>query len=214
MASDVERNAVFEHENQISSILDNLNEQRIASRFCDVILRVCGEQIFAHSNVLAAASPYFGSFLGQGQDLPRAFSQKTPQIIEIHIDGSEGDSGYGDAVRKVVDFMYTSKIELAYGILTQVMEIAKIMQMDMIIEYCDRFQKGEDGNMDKLVTKNKNLVDITTQTISSKTNDKLSTPNRTVNESTTGNKVIHTPKRKRGRPRKQVENETPEIHEH
>lgn len=205
MASDVERNAVFEHENLISSILDHLNEQRIASRFCDVILRVCGEQIFAHSNVLAAASPYFGSFLGQGQDLPRAFSQKTPQIIEIHIDGSEGDSGYGDAVRKVVDFMYTSKIELAYGILTQVMEIAKIMQMDMIIEYCDRFQKGEDGNMDKLATKNKN-ADITTQTSSSKANDTAKS-SKSGNESTTGNKMIHTPKRKRGRPRKQVENE-------
>jgi hypothetical protein len=35
-------------------------------RFCDVILRVGKDEVYAHSNVLAAASPYFGTFLGHG----------------------------------------------------------------------------------------------------------------------------------------------------
>ncbi|XP_041375861.1 zinc finger protein 235-like [Gigantopelta aegis] len=142
------------------NILLALNEQRNSSRFCDVVLRVSGEQIYAHSNVLAAASPYFGSFLGQGEDIPRAFSQKNPQIIEILIDGSGDEHTYGEAVGRVVDFMYTSTIELTAQILTQVLEIAKIMQMKKIINFCERFDDGEMGNYNVPVTKN----DIATMT--------------------------------------------------
>lgn len=128
----------------INNVMKALQEQRKVCRFCDVVLKVCGEEIFAHSNVLAAASPYFASFLGTLQDLPRAFSQKLPQIIEIHIEGSnESKIGYGLAVRKLVDFMYTSCIEISPSVLTQVIEIAKIMQLNTILEYCERYRNGQ-----------------------------------------------------------------------
>ncbi|XP_014767586.1 zinc finger protein 184 [Octopus bimaculoides] len=143
MASKEEPMVQFVDEKLISNVMKNLYDQRKISRFCDIVFKVCGEEIFAHSNVLAAASPYFASFLGMGQDLPRAFSQKAPQIIEIHIDGaSDSNSGYGMAVRKVVDFMYTSVIELSLNVLSQVVEIAKIMQMDRVLEYCERFRQS------------------------------------------------------------------------
>ncbi|GAB1603300.1 zinc finger protein 502-like [Argonauta hians] len=144
MASKEEPVVEFIDKNMKNSIMTKLQEQRKVSRFCDIIFKVCDEEIFAHSNVLAAASPYFASFLGTGQDLPRVFSQNTPQIIEIHIDGASScnNSGYGVAVRKVVDFMYTSIIELSLGVLAQVVEIAKILQMDGVLEYCDRFQQS------------------------------------------------------------------------
>lgn len=148
MASCEERSANFHDSQSVSSILNILHEQRNTCRFCDVILRVCDEEIYAHSNVLAATSPYFGLILGQGQDLPRAFSQMAPQIIDIRIDGSQGDCGYGEAVGKVVDYMYTRSIKLSSAILIPVMEIAKIMQMDQILRCCARFQNGEgDSNL-------------------------------------------------------------------
>lgn len=133
----------FVDEKHISNVMKNLYDQRKKSRFCDIVFKVCGEEIFAHSNVLAAASPYFASFLGMGQGLPRAFFQKAPQIIEIHIDGaSKSNTAYGMAVRKVIDFMYTSVIELSFTVLSHVVEIAKIMQMDRVLEFCERFQQN------------------------------------------------------------------------
>lgn len=116
---------------QILTVLEALNHQRLSSKLCDVILKISDEQIYAHSNILAAASPYFDSLFGS-HDLPRAFSQKLPQIIEIHIDGP-ADPTYKKAVQKVVDFMYTSRIELDPGIVIQVLEIARIMEMTNII---------------------------------------------------------------------------------
>ncbi|XP_033755409.1 GDNF-inducible zinc finger protein 1-like [Pecten maximus] len=197
MASGEERKASFGDENQLQAILVELNSQRNISRFCDVILKVCGDQIFAHSNVLAAASPYFASFLGLGQDSPRAFSQKNPQIIEIHIDGSDGDSGYGDAVHRVVDFMYTSNIHLNYNVLTPVLEIAKIMQMNKILEFCDLFQRGEDGVKPK---ETKIISDANTQTSVTYSHRIQSDPPNKYD------KIEQPPKsevkRKRGRPRK------------
>lgn len=199
MASGEERKASFGEENQLLAIFTALNAQRSVSRFCDVILKVCDDQIFAHSNVLAATSPYFASFLGLGQDLPRAFSQKTPQIIEIHIDGSEGDSDYGDAVRKVVDYMYTSTINLNYNVLIPVLEIAKIMQMDKILEFCDLFQRGEDG-----VKSKGNSGSSLSKTRDANTQTKVTHGHRT-NQDSYKIEELETPvkvKRKRGRPRK------------
>lgn len=121
----------FQDSKQVFSVLEALNKQRLSSKLCDVILKIADDQIFAHSNILASASPYFDS-LFSGQDLPRAFSQKTPQIIEIHIDGPT-DPAYKIAVHKVVDYMYTSHILLDDDVLTQVLEISRIMQMDNII---------------------------------------------------------------------------------
>ena len=144
MASEEKPTVKFTDGQLINNVIKALQEQRKACRFCDVVLKVCGEEIFAHSNVLAAASPYFASFLGTLQDFPRAFSQKLPQIIEIHIEGSnESKIGYGVAVRKLVDFMYTSYIEISPSVLTEVVEIAKIMQMDAVLAYCEKLRNGQ-----------------------------------------------------------------------
>lgn len=146
MASFIARTGDFFDPDQTRRTLLALNDQRNLSQFCDVVLRVLNTQIYAHSNVLAAASPYFESFLGVGADCPRMFSQKHPQIIEIHIDTKDEDSGYGEAVSKVVEFMYTSRITLTPTLVFQVVEIGKIMQMDKLLEFCEQFQNGEDSN--------------------------------------------------------------------
>ncbi|KAK0045855.1 zinc finger protein 652 [Biomphalaria pfeifferi] len=149
MATYIPRSGTFYDPDSIKGTLSALNHQRSISQFCDVVLRVSGTQIFAHSNVLAAASPYFGSFLGTGTDCPRMFSQKHPQVIEIHIDTKEGDLGYGEAVCRVVDFMYTSKIVLTTDLVCQIIQISKIMQMDKLLQFCEYFQNGENDNIPK-----------------------------------------------------------------
>merc|ERR1712062_487790 len=93
---------------QKNRILEELYKQKCDAKFCDVIMKVCDTEIFAHSNVLAAASPYFHSFLSQ--DLPRVFSQRSPQVIEIQIDGTEPSALFEEAVTSVVDFIYTGKM--------------------------------------------------------------------------------------------------------
>ncbi|XP_052062708.1 zinc finger protein ZFP2-like [Mytilus californianus] len=148
MASAVAKAQTFSCENQYKSVIELLNDQRKARRFCDVILRVGKEQFYAHSNVLAATSPYFGAFLGQGQDHPRAFSQKTPQVIEIHIDGDCDNHGFTTAVSLVLDYMYSSNITLDSNYLVQVVEIAKIMQMEKVLEFCNKFESGKQLDVD------------------------------------------------------------------
>ena len=68
----------FTDKQQNDAILAELYNQKMNSMFCDVIMKVCGQEIHAHSAVLAAASPYFSTFLSQ--DLPRQFSQRSPQV--------------------------------------------------------------------------------------------------------------------------------------
>ncbi|XP_045192298.2 zinc finger and BTB domain-containing protein 24-like [Mercenaria mercenaria] len=203
----------------VSSILEALNDQRLSSKLCDVILKISDEQIYAHSNVLASASPYFDS-LFSGQDLPRAFSQKTPQIIEIHIDGPS-DPGYILAVQKVVDFMYTSHIQLDDGVLIQVLEIARIMQMASIIDFCDLYQQGCFSCVIGEPQKLKQTCDTFTQTSDGtvKTGKELiiyrenGTDEKWIFKKDLNSKVIVLNerdglKRKRGRPRKKPVDDT------
>lgn len=144
MATDVLLTKRFTATDYSSSLLQQLFHQKNERIFCDVILRVGDKQIHAHSNVLSAASSYFGAFLGRGPDSPRAFCQKTPQIIEIMIEGSGEKSGYIEAVSLIVDFMYSGEIKLAPNVISQVNEMAKIMKMGKILDFCKSFALKED----------------------------------------------------------------------
>ena len=130
MASDSRQTREFVDQKLISSMISALNNQRLCSKLCDVVVRISGHELYAHSNVLAASSPYFDN-LFSGPETPRSFSQKSPQIIEIHIDGGK-DTGYGEAVQRVVEFMYTARIRIDVVLLPQITEIAKIMQMENV----------------------------------------------------------------------------------
>ena len=69
----------FTDRQQNDAILAELHAQKQNVVFCDVVMKVLAKEIYAHSAVLAAASPYFNSFLSQ--DLPRQFSQRSPQVV-------------------------------------------------------------------------------------------------------------------------------------
>lgn len=147
-ASKVKKSRFFEN-SFVSKLMNRLDEQRKCSRFCDVVLKVCDTSIRVHSNILAAASPYFHAFLGQGEDDPRAFSQNTPQIIEIHIDNTGDKDSYGEAVCLIVDYFYSGKITVTSNIINHIAEISKIMCLYKLTAFCEWFQK-EGGNEDDI----------------------------------------------------------------
>ena len=66
---------------QTDALLRALYRQRgdDGGQYCDVTMQTCGHSIYAHSSVLAAASPYFARFFSA--DLPRIYSQRSPQVF-------------------------------------------------------------------------------------------------------------------------------------
>ena len=137
MASVLQRESSFCNKDLCDTIINILYIQKQEAIFCDVVMKVCDYEIFAHSNILAAASPYFSNFLGQ--DLPRQFSQRAPQVIEIQIDGNEPNHLYAEAVGAMIDYIYTGKMSVTQVNVFQISEIARIMQMDSVIQFCDHF---------------------------------------------------------------------------
>lgn len=137
MASLLDRESSFCQKDLRDQILRALYSQKQNSTFCDVIMKVGGSDIYVHSIVLAAASPYFCAFLTQ--DLPRHFSQRSPQIIEIQIDGSDKSTMYKDAVETVIDFLYSGTLHVTTQTVSQISELARIMQLDVVVKYCEDF---------------------------------------------------------------------------
>ena len=109
-------------------VIDALRIQRhSASTFCDVTLNVRGRTIGAHAAVLAAVSPYFAEFFGS--DLPRAYSQRCPQVIDIVVDGGDAANTavLADAVEAVVEFIYSGYLRVNQLTLARVAEIGEFL---------------------------------------------------------------------------------------
>ena len=125
----------FNDEDLSKRVLRSFYRFKETSSFCDVILKICGYEVPAHSCVLAAGSQYFNSFLSQ--PTPRQYSPVFPQVIEIQIDGSDPNARYKEAVYSVIDFIYTGKLIVhEHNILHQIREISKIMQLTDLVIFC------------------------------------------------------------------------------
>ncbi|XP_052272711.1 zinc finger and BTB domain-containing protein 14-like [Dreissena polymorpha] len=148
----------FFHDNKHNSLIFSLlNKQRSVQKLCDVIIQIFDFQFHAHACVLASASPYFNKLFCDA-DIPREYCEKSPQLIEIHIDTEvSGYHAYSTAIEKIIDFMYTSSISLEDNIVTEIAEVAKIMQLTSIIGFCNLYQQGF------IVTQSESL-DVSTQT--------------------------------------------------
>lgn len=82
------------------SVLSSLSDMRNARELCDVVLNVETRQIFAHRSVLAANSPYFKAM----------FTSGLTECRRGHVQLKEVDE---TAVEALVDFMYTSHLDLS-----------------------------------------------------------------------------------------------------
>ncbi|XP_013417644.1 myoneurin [Lingula anatina] len=124
----------FVEQKQTISILNALNTQRASGLFCDVILKVCGHEFPAHSNVLAAGSTYLTSLLSE--NVPRIYSQGSPQTIEVHVDSAETDKSYILVVEAILNFLYTGRLQIPVILQNKLSEIAGILQVSPLIKFC------------------------------------------------------------------------------
>ena len=110
------------------SVLSSLSDMRNARELCDVVLRVETRQIFAHRSVLAANSPYFRAM----------FTSGLTECRKEHVQLKEVD---GTAVEALVDFMYTSHLNLSRDSVYALLVAADCFQLLAAKAICVEFLK-------------------------------------------------------------------------
>ncbi|XP_033097401.1 kelch-like protein diablo [Anneissia japonica] len=102
-------------------LLLTISTLRTHEDLCDVTLIVCGKNIHAHRLILAASSPYFNAM----------FTSRLRECREKVIELKDLDS---DAVDAIVNFMYTTKIELNESNVQNILIGASLFQMENLLE--------------------------------------------------------------------------------
>ncbi|KAJ3601879.1 hypothetical protein NHX12_029641 [Muraenolepis orangiensis] len=110
-----------------SHLLQQLQEQRIQGLLCDCMLVVKGVCFKAHKNVLAAFSSYFRSLF---QNSP---SQKS-DVFHLVIQDVSG-------IGQVLDYMYTSHLEVNQDNVQALLDIAQCLQVPNVQSMCNSFLK-------------------------------------------------------------------------
>lgn len=103
-------------------VLEELNQQRKQGILCDCTFVVDGVDFKAHKAILAACSLYFQTLFVEQKDV-------------VHLDISNA-AGLG----LVLDFMYTSKLNLSIDNIADVMSVANFLKMPEIINACSAYQ--------------------------------------------------------------------------
>ncbi|NWS89425.1 ZBT49 protein, partial [Toxostoma redivivum] len=109
-------------------LLQQLHEQRIQGLLCDCMLVVKGVCFKAHKNVLAAFSQYFRTL----------FQNSSGQKNDVfHLD-IKNVGGIG----QILDFMYTSHLELSQDNVQAMLDIAQCLQVQNVLNICHTFLKS------------------------------------------------------------------------
>ena len=108
------------------SVLSKLNEQRLDGSFCDVILQVEDTKLHVHRCVLAGCSDYFFKLF------TIEMKEKYEGIVELKEVSLE-------AVKTLLDFLYTETIVLSQDSVFDILHAASLMQigsaLDVIASY-------------------------------------------------------------------------------
>ncbi|XP_063257682.1 zinc finger and BTB domain-containing protein 49 [Prinia subflava] len=109
-------------------LLQQLHEQRIQGLLCDCMLVVKGVCFKAHKNVLAAFSQYFRTL----------FQNSSGQKNDVfHLD-IKNVGGIG----QILDFMYTSHLDLSQDNVQAMLDIAQCLQVQNVLNICHSFLKS------------------------------------------------------------------------
>ncbi|XP_067864338.1 zinc finger and BTB domain-containing protein 11-like isoform X2 [Heptranchias perlo] len=109
-------------------VLDQLNEQRIVNKFCDIALLIEGEEYRAHKSVLAANSKYF-------QDLFTEKGATSSQEAVVELAGFTKPS-----FLPLLDFCYTSCLTIEMLHLDDIVSVAEHLKMEEVISLCKQIQ--------------------------------------------------------------------------
>ncbi|XP_034291853.1 zinc finger and BTB domain-containing protein 49 [Pantherophis guttatus] len=113
--------------NHSCHLLQQLHNQRIQGLLCDCMLVVKGVSFKAHKNVLAAFSQYFRTLF---QNSP---SQKN-DVFHLDIKNVGG-------IGQILDYMYTSHLDLNQDNIQNLLDIAQCLQVQNILNLCQSFLK-------------------------------------------------------------------------
>ncbi|XP_063166851.1 zinc finger and BTB domain-containing protein 49 [Candoia aspera] len=113
--------------NHSCHLLQQLHDQRIQGLLCDCMLVVKGVSFKAHKNVLAAFSQYFRTLF---QNSP---SQKN-DVFHLDIKNVGG-------IGQILDYMYTSHLDLTRDNVQALLDIAQCLQVQNILNMCHSFLK-------------------------------------------------------------------------
>ncbi|CAI5783100.1 finger and BTB domain-containing 17 isoform X1 [Podarcis lilfordi] len=100
-------------------VLEQLNQQRQLGLLCDCTFVVDGIDFKAHKAVLAACSEYFRMLFVDQKD-----------VVHLDISNAAG-------LEQVLEFMYTSKLNLSLENVEDVLAVAGFLQMQEIISACN-----------------------------------------------------------------------------
>ena len=109
-----------------SSSFENMNRLRRQETLCDVILVIGNTRIPAHKVVLAAASSYFEAMFTVDM------LESRESVIELHdVDAF--------SVQSIVDFMYTSKIDISEDNVQALLPTSTIIHVEPVRSECCKF---------------------------------------------------------------------------
>ncbi|KAJ0029484.1 hypothetical protein NQD34_004481 [Periophthalmus magnuspinnatus] len=125
-----ESSKIFHWSHQSVAVLQGLNEQRLKSQFCDVVLLADDQSIPTHRALLALSSQYFNAMFTLGM--------KEEHQVEVELVGL---SSIG--LRAVVDFLYCAELRLDGGNIDYVLEAAHLLQVWQVVDFCCQYLEQE-----------------------------------------------------------------------
>ncbi|XP_070606174.1 zinc finger and BTB domain-containing protein 11 [Erythrolamprus reginae] len=111
------------------SVLNQLNQQRLSSQFCDVTLLIEGEVYKAHKSILAANSEYFRELF-----IEKGAVSSHEAVVDL--------SGFRKAsFLPLLEFAYTSELVFDFCNMAAVAELAQHLLMTEVLGICENVHK-------------------------------------------------------------------------
>nr|XP_028576687.1 zinc finger and BTB domain-containing protein 22 [Podarcis muralis]XP_028576688.1 zinc finger and BTB domain-containing protein 22 [Podarcis muralis] len=112
-----------------SALLENLNQQRVEGKLCDIAIHVQGRVFRAHRAVLAASSPYFHDQV--------LLKNMTSIVLPSVMDPVAFETVLGSA--------YTGKLSMASDEIVNYLTVGSVLQMWHIVDKCTELLKERRG---------------------------------------------------------------------
>ncbi|XP_070798835.1 zinc finger and BTB domain-containing protein 11 [Pituophis catenifer annectens] len=136
------------------SVLNQLNQQRLSSQFCDVTLLIEGEVYKAHKSILAANSEYFRELF-----IEKGAVSSHEAVVDL--------SGFRKAsFLPLLEFAYTSELVFDFCNMAAVAELAQHLLMTEVLEICENVHKQMEDKQITVYQKGDVQVVEVAQTIS------------------------------------------------
>ena len=116
----------YQNSSKYGDIMKILKDQRDKGRYCDVFFSFEKKEIYAHSCVLAANSPYFDMQLEE-QYSDSSFKRMCPLTFP---------STDFQVAESLIHYMYTSSLGIATEIVEELIRVADRLGMADVLQYC------------------------------------------------------------------------------